>query len=161
MPRTTALPKPAAPNGTKPKAFDLSQRFVRDVVEVPIMDPVDVTAKIDTGIRIAIRSVYSKEAKAAAAAARSQIIVDDNGKVVSTPNETIDALLEQTIGATAYWKADDDEYADSLLIDGEKVPCTPETVRKLYTDPQTAWIQRQVQTAYLNLAGFFVKPKTS
>lgn len=147
-------------NGTKPRPFDLASRYAKDTVEVTIYDPVDVTAKIDTGIRIGIKSIYSKEARSAAQAARAKIqIVDD--KVVSSEAELDEAFLEQTIGATAYWKADDDEYRDALLIEGESYPCTPENVRALYTNPQTAWIQRQVQAAYLNLAGFFETPKTA
>ena len=147
-------------NGTKPHVFDLASRYAKDTVEVTIYDPVDLSAKLDTGIRIGIKSIYSKEARTAAQAARAKIqIVDD--KVVSSEAELDEAFLEQTIGATVYWKADDDEYSDSLLIGGEKVPCTPDTVRQLYTNPQTAWIQRQVQAAYLNLAGFFEPPKTA
>jgi hypothetical protein len=151
----------AKQNGTKPKVFDISQRFARDTVEVPIYDPVDLSEKIDTGIRIGIKSVYSKEARNAALAARAKIELDKDGKVISSEADTTDAILEQTIGATVYWKADDDEYSEHLLISGEKIPCNPGTVRQLYTDPQTAWIQRQVQAAYLDLAGFFGPPKTA
>lgn len=172
MPRkTTTTTLPLTP---PKKAFDLSTRYARDTVEVTIYDPSEPAAKIDTGIRIGIKSMYSREVRAAAQAARAKIqIVDD--KVVSSESELDEAFLEQTIGATAYWfhadlsqpqRADgswvrDPEFADVLLIEGARVPCTPETVRTLYTAPRTAWIQRKVQADYLNLAGFFETPKTA
>lgn len=173
MPRTAVLKKESA-NGTKPKVFDLSQRFVRDVVEVVIYDPAEPGEKIDTGLRIGLRSVYSKEARAAAQSARSQIVLDEKGEVISSPAENVDAILEQTIGATAYWFhadlskpqrpdgtwAREEGYEDVFFIDGEKIPCTPETVRALYTDDKTRWIARPLQLAFLNIAGFFGKPKT-
>jgi hypothetical protein len=161
MTRTATVKK--SPNGTtvtRRPAFDLASRYVKDTVEMVLYDPVDLSAKIDTGIRIGIRSVYSREARAAAQAVRAKIkLVDD--KVISTDTEVDELFFEQTIGATAYWKADDDEYHDTLLIEGEKLACTPENVRALYTNPATAWIQRQVQAVYLNIAGFFEPPKTA
>lgn len=160
------MPRPAAKkpqNGTKPAAFDLSSRYAKDTIEVTIYDPVDLTAKIDTGIRIGIRSIYSREARKAAQAARAKIqIVDD--KIVSSEAELDEAFLEQTIGATAYWRNEgetDPLFQSALNIEGAPLECTPENVRALYTDSKTNWIQRQAQAAYLNLAGFFETPKTA
>jgi len=144
-------------------AFDLSTRYAKDTVEVTIYDPFDLTAKIDTGIRIGIKSIYSREARAAAQAAHAKIqIVDD--KIVSSEAELDEAFLEQTIGATAYWRNEgetDPLFQNALNIEGAPLECTPENVRALYTDPKTNWIQRQAQAAYLNLAGFFETPKTA
>lgn len=165
--------KKQSPNGTRRPVFSIASRFARDAIEVKIEDPVDDT---DTGIRIAIRSVYSKEARDAGRAARAQIVMDAKGNIVSSPAENLDSIVAQTIGATAYWfHADlskpqrpdgtwerEEGFEDVLLLDaGETIPCTPENVRKLYTEPRTVWIQRQVQAAYLDLAGFFDPPKTA
>lgn len=180
MPRTKAVKEvtaysPNGSNGTKPKVFDLSQRFARAAVEVVIYDPAEPGEKVDTGIRIGIKSAYSKEARDAATAARSKIVLDDNGNVVSTPAENLDSIAEQTIGATVYWfHADlskprrpdgtwerEEGFEDVLLVGSERIPCTPDTVRKLYTDERSAWIARPVQLAFVNVAGFFGPPKTA
>lgn len=180
MPRTKAVKAVPniteySPNGAKPKVFDISQRFARDSVQVVIYDPAEPGEKIDLGLRIGIKSVYSPEARAAARAARAQIVLDKDGNIVSSETDNSNAVFEQTIGATVYWFHADLEkpqrpdgtwereegFEDVLLIDGERLPCTPENVRTLYTDPKTAWIQQPVQLGYLTVAGFFAKPKTA
>jgi hypothetical protein len=168
-----------APTASTPKVFDVGQRRARGTVDVPIYDPEDLTRLVDTGIRIRIASVWSKEAIDAAtkAAEGKDIRIEEtNGeRRVIASEDLIDAnVFEQTIGATVYWyhtepnspKRPDGTWAPEegfdgvMLIDGEKVPCTPDAVRELYTNPETRWMQKQVEPWYLNVSNFFGGPKS-
>ena len=159
--------------------FDLGQRRARGTVDVPIYDPQDLMRLIDTGIRIRLASVWSKEAQDAAkkAAEGTDIRIEERDGVrqVIASEALIDLnVLEQTIGATVYWyhadltkpRNDDGTWTPEegfdgvLLIDGEKIPCTPDAVRELYTNPETRWMQKQVEPWYLNISNFFGGPKS-
>lgn len=161
--------------------FDLGRRRAHKTSEVVLFDP--LTRK-DTGIRIGISSVYSKEARdAARAAAERQAIAnrakgrpadaDDDAEEDEEDAEVQSNIVEQTIGVTKYWfHADTDQpqrpdgtwvplegFEDVLLIDGKRLSCTPDNVRKLYTDPELNWIQRRVQDWYLEIQNFFFESK--
>lgn len=159
--------------------FDIGQRRARGTVDIPIYDPEDLSRLVDTGIRIRIASVWSKVAQDAAAAAaegKDIKIEESNGvrRVVASEDLIDENVFEQTIGATVYWyhadlsqpRKDDgtwpaeDGFDGVLLLDGEKMECTPLTVRELYTNPETRWIQRQVEPWYLNVGNFFGGPKS-
>lgn len=129
--------------------FDLASRFAAPTAVVEVYDPADLGAKRDTGIRVEISSVYSDEARAAAASLQNVEGADWNA-----------ALFEQSVAITRRWW-DENGPADAIVIDGEDVAATPENVRRVFTDPRTAWLQKQVQAAYLDLSRFFPKPKAS
>ena len=132
--------------------FDLTTRYAADSVEVPIMDPADLSAKIDTGARIVIRSLYSKEARAAAVGARARLKLVD-GKVDATDADFEANLFEQTIAVTVGWSGIE-EHGVALLF-------SPEVCRRIYEDPRTQWVQKQVQAAYLDIGRFFPTSKAS
>lgn len=140
------------PSPTSAKVFDLASRYAADTVEVAIVDPADLAAKLDTGARITIRSLYSKEARDAALAARNTLKLVD-GTVDATDADFEQHLFEQTVAVTVGWSG--------FVVDGETIPCTPATVRALYSDPRTAWVQKQVQAAYLDIGRFFGTRKAS
>lgn len=129
--------------------FDLASRFAAPTAVVSVYDPADPAAKLDTGLRVEISSVYSDESRAAVAAMQ-----DTEGADWNT------ALFEQTVAITRRWW-DENGPADAMVIDGEEVAATPENVRRVFTDPRTAWLQKQVQAAYLDLSRFFPKPRGS
>lgn len=172
-------------NGDGPKRlaepFDLGRRRAQKTSEVVVLDP--MTGE-DSGIRIGIMSVYSNEAREAArAAAERQAIAVKSGAVADEDDEDDDGLspevqsniVEQTIGVTRYWfladlsqprRADGTwarraGFEDVIVIDGERIPCNPDTVRALYTDSEFTWIQRRVQDWYLAIRNFFVESKTA
>jgi hypothetical protein len=177
--REARIRKAAGENAAPAKVFDLGKRRARGTVDIPIYDPEDLTRLIDTGIRIRIASVWSKEAQDAAAAAaegKDIRIEEANGvRRVIASEALIDLnVFEQTIGATVHWyhadlskpKNDDGTWTPEegfdgvLLIDGVKVPCTSAAVRELYTNPETRWMQKQVEPWYLNVSNFFSGPKS-
>jgi hypothetical protein len=135
----------------KSAGFDLASRYASESRVVVITDPVD--GKTDTGLRVEIGSIYTNEARAAY---RALALVKDGAK--EQPIE--DTFVEQTIAVTRRWW-DVNGSPDGIVIDGELHEATPDTVRAVYTDPRTSWVQRQVQAAYLDFAGFFVAPKTA
>lgn len=158
MPRTATNRQ--LTTATTKKTFDFATRYAAPSTVVTINDPASTLAKdVDTGVRIRILSIYSKEAREAAVAAQAAIQLDAAGEPIAG-GATPDTLLEQTIAITTEWWVEG-ETTDQILIDGEFVKCTPDRVRALYTDPRTKWVQRQVQAVYLDLARFFDAPKTS
>jgi len=135
---------------SKPSTFDISTRKMVETIEVTLTDPMFPGEKRDTGGRIKILSARSKEAIRAARSSKPIRIEGD--KLVSSEDDFSDNLVNQTIGVTVGWN----------LTDGEKpIACTPENVRALYTNPESAWIQGQVQAAYLDTSRFFVAAKTA
>ena len=129
--------------------FDVATRYAADTTDVVILDPVAIGKQVDTGARITIRSVYSKEAREAAAAARARF----SEGAAATEADVDASLLEQAIACTVSWRG--------FVVDGQPLACTPENVRALYTDPRTAWVGRQVVAAYLDLGRFFGTPKAA
>jgi hypothetical protein len=142
----------------------------------------DPLTRKDTGIRIGINSVYSNEARKAARDAAERQAIANRAKGVPDDVATDDEdespevqsnIVEQTIGVTRYWfHADltkpqredgtwipEAGFEDVILIDGNRIACTPENVRKLYTDPELNWIQRRVQDWYLEIRNFFFESK--
>jgi hypothetical protein len=138
------------------KAFDLASRYRRDTIVVEIPDPVDGH---DTGLRIEIGSMQSPEAQAAREAVRATLTIVDNEVTVSE-SDADRSLLEQTIAVTKRWWAEPDS-PDGIVIDGVVVPCTPDTVRSVYTDPRTSWVQTFVLSRYLDVSRFFGASKAA
>ena len=134
-----------------PGTFDISTRRMAPFIEVTLLDPKFPGKNIDTGARIKVYSPQSKEAVRAARQA-ARLLTVEGDKVTSNEEDLFDNIFEQTIGATFEW---------NLTDRGVLIPCTPETVRKIYTDLETRWIQGQVQRKYLDLSGFFVDAKTA
>lgn len=147
MPRK---PKPQIPTPTA-TPFDLASRYAADTVDVVIMDPADLSAKIDTGFRITIRSLYSDAAREAANAEHARLKIVD-GKIDASDADFAHNLFEQTIAVTVGW---------NLVENGVALACTPDEVRRIYGTPRTAWVQKQVQATYLDLGRFFGAPKTA
>ncbi len=133
----------------KPAPFDLASRFAAETATITIYDPADLGAKRDTGLRVEISSIYSDEARAAAAALQGAEGADWNT-----------TLFEQSVAVTRKWW-DVNGPADAIVIDGVEVRATPDAVRRVFSDPRTAWMQKQVQNGYLDLGRFFPKPKGS
>lgn len=131
-------------------SLDLTTRYAAETVEVPILDPTDLAAQRDTGARITIRSLYSKEAREAATASRAKLRIVD-GKVDATDADFEANLAEQTIAVTVGWTGIEEA--------GVPLPFTPETCRRIYEDPRTQWVQKQVQVAYLDIGRFFPPSK--
>lgn len=154
--RTQSAPKIPAP--AAPAPFDLASRYAADRVTVPIFDPADIAAKRDTGLRVEICSLYSKEARDAAIGARTKLKLVD-GKIDAADADFEQNLFEQTVAVVTRWWDENGDPA-ALLVDGEMLPCTPKNVRRLFSDPRTAWLQKQVQAAYLDLSRFFATPKS-
>ena len=138
--------------------FDLASRYPTETIVIPLTDPNVLTEQDDTGLREEIASLYSPEARDAIRAKPGLALVD--GEVQAAPATMDETFLEQTIAVTKRWW-DEHGPSDGWLIDGDVVPCTPETVRRIYTDPRTAWVQKQVQRRYLDVAGFFGVSKTA
>lgn len=138
-------PTSTSTNGTH--GFNVATRYAAETAVVSLMDPAVLPGQppVDLGGRITIQSLYSDAARDAIRKAQASITIVD-GKVEMTDEAAVSSLLEQTIAATVSW---------NLERDGTPIPCTPEEIRTLYTDPRTAWIQTQVRTAYLDLARFF------
>lgn len=140
------------------RGFDLSTRYAADRVTISILDPADITTKTDTGLRVEICSLYSKEARDAAIGARTKLKLVD-GKIDAADADFEMNLFEQTVAVVTRWW-DENGAPDALLVDGVELPCTPENIRRLFSDPRTAWLQKQVQAAYLDLSRFFATPKS-
>ena len=168
MSRTATARKPTleSPNGTTngttngvpATTIDLADLFASETAVIEITDPRDVgKVKRDTGMRVEVSSVFTPEAKAAAVAHRDKLTLVD-GKVDTHDPAFIENLLEQVIAVTRRWWAEPDS-PDGLLIAGETVPCAPEHVRRLYTDPRTEWFYHQVRDGYLEIARFFGVPR--
>jgi hypothetical protein len=134
---------PVAPR----KRFDLATRRMAEEITLTLVDPID--AKVELDAHITIRSPRSKEARAAAE--RKPLTLVD-GKVEMTDDSFADAMVEQCIAVTAGW---------DLEEDGAPLACTEDNVRRVYTDPATAWVQGQVQNRYWKVADFFEKRATS
>lgn len=131
---------------SKSKGFDISTRYAQESVAVPIMDPTDLS--VDTGARIVIRSLYSEEAQASQQEHSGKIIIVD-GKVDTKTLDFAASLFEQTLAVTVGW--------EHIEIDGKPLVFSKDAARKLYTDPRTAWVQKQIQAAYLDIGRFFEK----
>lgn len=143
----------------KPPRFDLAHYYAAETVDVVIYSPASIAEKVDTGMRVRIRSLYSKEARTAALNAKTQLKLV-GGEVDASDADFEANLFEQTIAITDAWWVEG-ESPDTIYVAGEWVPCTPDTVRALYTDPRTQWVQKQVQAAYLDVARFFGASKAS
>lgn len=143
----------------KARPFDLADRYAAPTADVTIVDPADLTAKIDTGLRVRIRSMYSDEAKQAATSERAKLKLVD-GKVDASDAQWEANLFEQTVAIVEAWW-DENGAPDAIQVAGALLPCTPENVRQVFSDPRTAWLQKQVQAAYLDIGRFFPKPKTA
>lgn len=145
----------------RPRPFALASRYAAETAVVTIYDPADLLAKQDTGLRVEIKSVYSQEARDALERMQEAIAVAD-GEVKASTVDWAANLLEQTIAITMRWW-DENGPADGILEtpDAAATPCTPEHVRRIYSDPKTMWMQKQVQAAYLDLGRFFPKLKAS
>ena len=147
----------------KARPFDLADRYAAPTADVTIVDPADLTAKIDTGLRVRIRSMYSDEAKQAATSERAKLKLVD-GKVDASDAQWEANLFEQTVAITETWwdeNGGDEVPAGSIRVAGVNVSCTADNVRAVYSDPKTAWMQKQVQAAYLDIGRFFPKPRIS
>lgn len=161
---------PPAGNGTAPARpdADLSDLALVDTVEVVLVDPRRPSAKLDTGLRVYIRSLYSNEVRAAIEKARARRRAMLGEGVTEVPVDQMeDAILEQIISATIGWSSGPN-YPRSLLMrkatedrPAEVWEWSPENVRKLYTDVRYTWIARQVEQAYLDLDRFFSRPNTN
>ena len=68
---------------------------------------------------------------------------DDNDAGQRLEEASLEALILRTVAF------------EGIEEQGEPIPCTPENVRKLYTDPLTRWIADQVQEALGDREEFF------
>ena len=143
MPRTRT-PKPLIPKPTA--GFDINTRLMNETAVIQLVDPLNADCLLDAHITIAAPN--SPEARAADEAFPFKFTTD--GKPDMTPAEFEAVSTEHAIAVTKAWD----------LLDGTApLPCTPETVRRVYTNPQTRWIGGQVRSKQLSLAGFFTTPK--
>lgn len=140
-------------------AGDLGALAMRQTAIVKLTDPRFPGENRDTGYRVEIESLYSAAAHDVITGARAPLkIVDD--KVDAAQTSFTDTLPEQVIAVTRRWWKEG-VSTDTITLHGEEMQASPANVRKVYENPEFAWIQRQVQGAYLNLAGFFDTPKTA
>ena len=156
MARTQKTPKTptAAP-------FALATRYAADTAVVTIIDPADLSAKRDTGLRVEIKSLYSTEAKEAAQRVSAALTLAD-GEVKAEQLDWAANLFEQTVAITVRWW-DENGSPDGIVEapGAEPTPCTEAHVRRIYGDPRTGWLQKQVQQGYLDLGRFFPAPSGS
>ena len=82
--------------------FALASRYAADTADVVIYDPADLGAKIDTGLRVRIKSLYSNEAREAVQKATAALTLAD-GKVEDTQIDWAVNLFEQTVAITVAW----------------------------------------------------------
>lgn len=160
MPRT-ATKKKTAPTTDS----DLSAFAMRQTAIVTLTDPRFPGEDRDTGFRVEIESIYSNTAREVITGAVSQIKIvkgNSNGHAPEAEAERTfsDTLPEQVIAVTKRWWKEG-ETTDTITLHGETMRATPENVRKVYENPEFAWIQRKVQADYLSIAGFFGPPKTA
>lgn len=131
----------------KTTGFDINTRLMSETAVVQLIDPVDTSKMLDAHITIA--SPNSPEARAANEAFPFKI---EDGKIAMTLAEFENVSLEHAIAVTKGWD----------LLDGTTpLPCTPEVVRRIYTNPATRWIAGQVRNKQLSMASFFPMPPTS
>lgn len=162
MPRT-ATKKKQTTNGSS----DLGAFAMRQTAIVTLTDPRFPGEERDTGFRVEIESIYSNAAREVITGAVSKIkIVKDNGNGTEKAQEEAadrsfsETLPDQIIAVTKRWWKEG-ESTDTITLNGETMKATPENVRKVYENPEFAWIQRKVQADYLSVAGFFGPPKTA
>jgi hypothetical protein len=146
MTDTPTIPLPA-----KRPGFDITSRYMREHVDVAIMDTL-VDKTVDTGMSIHLKSSQSAEVFAATVTWRTtNEPKDEDGTLTS--EQVVNLWLEQCIAATSAWDG---------INDGETpIECTPENVRALYTNPQAQWIYQQVLAVLLDDSRFFVKPRSN
>lgn len=140
----------------KQKPFDLSTRRQSETTVVTILDPAEPTRDVDTGIRIKIASIYSREAMDALQESRADVALVKDGEEKPSRGR----WFEQTIAVTLAWW-DINGPSDGIVVAGEVWACTPENVRRLYESKEYGWVQPQVQAKFLDLAAFFSAPKAS
>ena len=68
-------------------------------------------------------------------------------QIEDDPDELVDRQTETLVVSTLGWK--------NLVIDGEPLPYSEASARKLYTDPRFEWVRAQVATA-INDIGLFM-----
>lgn len=150
----------ASPNGSADEPMDLAELFASETATLKITDPRYLGRdKRLTSFRLEISSIFSEEARAAAKAHADKVKLVD-GRVDPNDPGLRDVVFEEVIAATRRWWQEG-VTTDGITILGELVPCTPETVRRVFTDPRTAWMYPQARDFYLSLANFFgVPPRT-
>lgn len=159
MPRTRKPSPQIPPPNAAP--FALASRYAAETAVLTIIDPADLAAKRDTGLRIEIKSLYSAEAKEAAQRVAAALTLAD-GEVEASQMDWAANLFEQTVAITVRWW-DANGSPDGIIESpgAAPTPCTPEHVRRIYGDPRTGWLQKQVQQGYLDLGRFFPAPRPS
>lgn len=145
MPRTRT-PKPLIPAPAR-TGFDINSRVMQQTAVIQLIDPLKPDRKLDAHITIA--SPDSPEARAAEEAFPITFV---DGKLTTSKADFERAILERAIAVTLAW---------DLLDGATAIPCTPDEVRKLYTDPRWRWIAGQIRGQLLELAGFFQTPNDS
>ena len=154
MPRTSTKKAPPIADSS-----DLGALAMRQTAIVVFDDPRYPGENRDTGYRVEIESLFSNAARDVITGANEPLkIVNDT--VDAVERTFSDTLPEQVIAVTRRWWKEG-ETTDTITLNGETMKATPENVRRVYSNPEFAWMQRKVQAAYLNLAGFFGAPKTA
>jgi hypothetical protein len=143
-----APPTNGATNGAPASAggFEVTEYYAAETAEVVLRHPV---TGADTSGRITVRSMHARVARTATRAMQAKLV---DGKTELSTEDWLDSLFEQTVAATVSW---------NITVHGEPLPCTPETVRAMYSDPKTAWMQPQVQAVYIEIGHFFGSAKPS
>lgn len=160
MPRTSTKKVPPTTDS------DLGAFAMRQTAIVVLTDPRFPGEERDTGYRVEIESIYSNAAREAitGAVSRIKIVKEGNGNGTAKAEEVehsfSETLPEQVIAVTKRWWKEG-ESTDTITLNGETMRATTENVRRVYEDPQFAWIQRKVQADYLSVAGFFGQQKTA
>lgn len=138
---------------------DLGALAMRQTTIVTLYDPRFPGEERDTGYRVEIESIYSPAARDVITGVRTPLKIVGND-VDAKESSFSDSLPEQVIAVTRRWWKEG-ESTDAITLNGETMSATPENVRKVFENPEFAWMQRAVQAAYLNIAGFFGMPKTA
>lgn len=142
------------------KGFDLVDFCMTDTSKLDIIHP---GTGEPVGMWIELHSMYSNHMRKSENKIKSdkdQFWRDRkrrgplNEREQAIYDEMIDeAGLNLLIGATIAWGSDGN--GNQIRMKGELLDCTPENVRKLYTDTKTQWIRKQVDLYLGNDANFF------
>lgn len=160
MPRTKALSQPTPASDDN----DLGALAMRQTAVVALTDPRYPGQNRDSGYRVEIESYYSQAARDVISGTRAPLTIVkgelEEGHESEDDDRFGETLPEQLIAVTQRWWKEG-ASTDTITLRGETMTATPENVRKVYEDPEFAWMRGQVQRAYLHLSGFFEQPKTA
>lgn len=138
---TPLIPAPA-------KGFDISTRRLAQSIEMPVMDPLDLTR--ETGWRVTVRAPQSEVMRKTASTWYAEHAPDGKlgaGQWVAFSHAMARAAIES-------WT----DLNDSA---GKPVLATPENIAAICEAPEYSWFVEQVAGVFTDMSRFFGLPRSS